>query len=577
MGKASAYIRRNFALDKKLREKLFGVSTLVDASKEPSIPATASGSQSKPCLALGLCICTKHTDVGFFCLNFTLYCRKVFWNKKKENKCSLSRSLLDSFLIVLEFKQAHTSVSLGPSPEELDNGNEGDWDSVFQAQQAVTVRTSSLFLHIGRVDLRNWHFGALTLQEVPVTPGQGDPENQVKFLRPHVGNQQHGIYSDTEAFAHLLTLSDACSLMLHQISMKPNDWLEAPDGCIAVHPVEDMKEFMVWQGSRAEEERRRALQQSKNRTRKRQPRTKPSAKSKRQPLKKRKMVSGPKPLGDGDSGDGSPDENDIGEDPTELSLDEMLAASGNAVKVSDDGSEEEQNQDHDDVESLLNLFGELPDAQSDLSYSPSLALDHDQSEEEIPGQPEVPKQEPLDQSENKEPALEVPEQQPEIEGREPLQPSQQPEIEAQPSVLPPPAPPEDAPRSVDRPVGISRSTANRDVMDIPPYGELHFYHLTDNMVAFCGKRTGEHADGCRKQATTNPKSRGSGRPIGYLVWWLMQSSKFKNRLAHVHCASAPWQERKNARDFFESLPGSDRFASYERKKKAREDAEPKTV
>lgn len=132
-------------------------------------------------------------------------------------------------------------------------------------------------------------------------------------------------------------------------------------------------------------------------------------------------------------------------------------------------------------------------------------------------------------------------------------------------------------RKVDRPSGISRSTVNRDVIEVGVHGELPYYHTTQQMIAFCPCRADKHFEGCRKQITTSPQKRGSGRPIGALVCWLMEANKFANKAGHVHCAKATWQDRKNARNYFETLPGSDRFLKYEKPKAAREDAEPKTV
>ena len=131
MGKAAAYVRRKFKLDHKLRNHLFESSTLVDASDLPAIPADSS--KSHPCLALGLCICTEHPDVGFFCVNLSLYCRRTFWKKKEV--FSPERILLDNFLLVMELKQSFVDYAADQTVEDLDDlaisRNTSEWDLAF--------------------------------------------------------------------------------------------------------------------------------------------------------------------------------------------------------------------------------------------------------------------------------------------------------------------------------------------------------------------------------------------------------------------------------------------------------------
>ena len=587
MGKAAAYVRRKFKLDHKLRNYLFQCSTLVDASDLPAIPADSS--RARPCLALGVCICTEHPDVGFFCVNLSLYCRKTFW-KKKEN-FSPERVLLDSFLLVMEFKQSFVDYSADQTAGDVADlaisKNTSEWDLALEHQQSVVVRKSSLFVHIGRIDLRNWHFSALCMVEAPTRQSACSAASDVMFLQPLTDDKQQGVYSDVEIFSRLLDLSTACSLRLHYISLKEEDWLNCPTGSIAVRPCNGNEEFMFWQGARAETDRRRSLQQLKPRKRKQVSKQSSKPKAKRTAKKRQKASVEIHPLED-DHDDESVDDEILPHESV-LDMDSMLDALVPGLDPEENQSEEEQESEHDPADE--HEQNEKEGHGEGSYYEPSLARSSELDPSDLA---EIKRNMDLDSEDSEEDldkdvkvvskflnTLAAP---PEIPAQ-PL-PSQLESLESQPQAepLPPPQPaPEqavpDAKVPVDRPSGISRSTLNRDVIEVGRYGELHYYHVSEQMVAFCGLRSGKHFDNCRKQITTNPARRGSGRPIGALVCWLMEQDKYETKASHVHCSSAfPWEERRAARTYFEKLLGAQRFLNYEKPKAGfSEDDEPRVV
>ena len=238
MSKAAIGVRRSLGLDSSLRHHLTQSSLLVrppDASSSAAVKAPAL-QKPKSCLALGLCVCTKHPDAGFLFANMVLYFRNTCWKKKKENKASGPRILVESSLLVLELKQQFSCISQASGAA----GRDDDWDNFYQehCDEIVQLQERRVFLHLGRVDFQSWHFGALhlALANPPVSPY--DPE--VTFLVPacdDVTDHQLGVYSDVQAFVSLLDLGSPCTLKLHSISLDEDDWLGAPPQSIAIRTV----------------------------------------------------------------------------------------------------------------------------------------------------------------------------------------------------------------------------------------------------------------------------------------------------------------------------------------------------
>lgn len=551
-------------MDQKLREHLINLSDLVQVA-EKAEPASQDQAKPKPCLALGICVCTRYPDSAFLFANMSMYFRKVFWKKRKDKVCSMERTLLDSFLIVLEFKRVQTNLLSLPLTAGDDDGD--DWDSMYikQAMGSHVVDTDmqplSIFLHIGRIDLRSWHFGAVQLHvATSENPCQG-----VTFLEPHEdeisNSDSHCTYSALEVFAHKMCLDHPWSIRLHQISMTESDWNSAPHSSIAVRVLESTGDFTIWQGRSAEKERRKLKEAAKTKTRKR----KDGNSQRAQRTKRARKQKPPPALGDvenedvdfeaqdGVGGGIFEDEDDLSfnplqnEDPIEdiLIPNGCFSAGGAFADDEDERVENEQSEPEllvENQDEIQKDGSECRSPKSDLDEFLESADEETKEEAELVGPPVL--SEPAER---------------EVEVAEPTEP-----------------PPEREPVAVDRPLGVSRSNLNRTVFLVGTFGELHYYHLSEQMVAFCSLRTSSH-EGCRKQMTTNPQRRGSGRPIGMLVAWLQKAHLHDSKYSHIHSAVPTYQDRLDARKYFESLPGSEHFSTFERPKKIHEDSEPRNV
>ena len=554
MCKAAVHIRSGLALDQKLQNLLTQKSTLVDSAR--CMPQ-AVRNESKNCLALGLCVCKKHPDAGFFFVRLSMYLRHICWKKKKEKTCSPQRLVLESHSLILEIRQSRTMPK--QSHAAACDGI-SDWDEFYQQESACEFHTTTtrLFLHIGRIDFRSWHFGALALHELEgVRPPSG-----VCFVQPTVDSAQHGVYSDVEAFAYLLDLARACTLKLHQISLKEDDWLQAPRGSVAIREIPDTPEFMVWQGSAPEQDRRKKTQQAKPRKRPGKP--KPG----NRPRKRNKRAKGPLAIGAGQVGDAALVDRDIGSDSdldpdhnmdVDAMLDVLVSAECAEAACAFETEENEKESDGDRFDSNAPDDVLLIGAAS----PPVSPRESDNDDNEFEASVDADGK-----------AIDIAEAEAVAhiaDGADVVAPA-----------LPAPAGAQDeqqenADQPIERPAGVARSTLNRTVFEVRGHGELHYYHMTHQMVAFCALRNDEHSDGCRKQMTTAPKSRGSGRPIGFLVSWLMQASEHNSKQSHVHCSKPTYEQRLEARKFFETLPHHERFAAFEKAKRANEDSEPREV
>lgn len=557
MSKAAVYVRRQFAVDQKLREHFTRCCSFVPDPEIKSKRTESGKAVTKPCLALGICICTKHVDAAYFFANMSLYLKKVFWNKPKQKLCSPARSLLESYLIVLELFSGHDQSQPLPVCNADSCVPGDDWDAVFadfQAREDRAVQCSRLFLHIGRINFQSWHFGVLRLDQAA---GADDTIAQdVVFLQPHHSSfdlqpEQMSTYSDVEVFAHLMNLEQSWTLRFYHISMAESDWVAAPPFSIAVRLLPDTSDFIVWQGSASEKERR----SMKDRKKRAKTTKKPTA---TRPAKRRKKRDAPA-LEAGEEAvtgrldafsDGSNpnDDNDNDDDFMEnKSLAEILLPGGCIFEDDEDQDQEDnidesEHEDKDPVKPTSNASSLSPRSDIDL-FLESASENHDDGDDDSSKQ------------------------------QAPAEPEQQDMEEKEAPVIPP----EGAVAHIERPLGVARSTINRDVFEVEAWGELHYYHLTEQMVAFCSLRHSTHP-ACRKQMTTNPtRARSSGRPIGFLVAWLRSCGQHESKHARVHCALPTWQERVDARRYFMSLEGSEAFAKYEKDKNPRDDPEPRYV
>ena len=98
------------------------------------------------------------------------------------------------------------------------------------------------------------------------------------------------------------------------------------------------------------------------------------------------------------------------------------------------------------------------------------------------------------------------------------------------------------------------------------YGSLRYNSKAQTITAHC--ETAEHRVGCdcRKQKTTAPSERAqllgkSGRPIGFLVHWLLKGPSFADASQHVHLVQyASLTDRQRARTLFNALEGAQQFS-----------------
>ena len=110
------------------------------------------------------------------------------------------------------------------------------------------------------------------------------------------------------------------------------------------------------------------------------------------------------------------------------------------------------------------------------------------------------------------------------------------------------------------------------------YGTLRHNPKSKTITAFCATEGhGKHGS-CRKERTADPTDRGraqgkSGRPIGFLTYWLLNGHKHADAGSHVHALqSASLEERQRAREIFNSLQGARAFSKDAERKQ--DDGEP---
>ena len=97
------------------------------------------------------------------------------------------------------------------------------------------------------------------------------------------------------------------------------------------------------------------------------------------------------------------------------------------------------------------------------------------------------------------------------------------------------------------------------------YGSLRFNSRAKTITAHCEI---EGHGKCRKERTVAPTEKGlaqgkSGRPIGFLVHWLLGGPSFQTALRHIHSerlADPTFADRRKARDVFMKLEGAVAFS-----------------
>ena len=473
-----------------------------------------------------MCVCTDHPNALHMLHNCQRFFRRVFWNKKKEKRSSRLRGLLEgSFLVVLEFAPCSSRGALGQVCVE-DSGcvQEDDWDIPFQEAFGVSARCPDkpVFFHIGKVNFTTMHFAGIQLDMAHKPCDDSD----ARLLRP-CKRDEWICFNDVELFANVLDLNLAWLLRLHTISTEEQDWaLATSEELIPIVPAHDCEEFIIWQGDAKERERRKVLSERKNRKRPAQ-KSQPAARKRRagQPGGAQQVTR--KALRQG----GQAAEEEVA---SEGSCEDDLELPARDLYEDEDEGGRPDDEDAQDL-SERNAGDELLEAVHSQDAGAEAAESREQENEPRDDEFEAFLQEE---------AL----------------------AEAQAAAeVPPPEPPEER-RQAPRRGPVARSTINRTVFAVP-HGELHFYHLTGKMAAFCGNRDSLHASDCRKQSSTTPGSKcRSGRPIGYLMAWLQKKDEFDNRASHIHLCVPSLEDRQQARAAFNALPRSATFAGFEHHK-----------
>ena len=89
------------------------------------------------------------------------------------------------------------------------------------------------------------------------------------------------------------------------------------------------------------------------------------------------------------------------------------------------------------------------------------------------------------------------------------------------------------------------------------YGHIKLNISLGNMFATCSL----HGNSCVR-TQTNKRGRKSGRPLGFLVSWLLQQSSYASKQEHMQCFPCH-ADRRSARDLAKELPFSEEFLEQE--------------
>ena len=139
----------------------------------------------------------------------------------------------------------------------------------------------------------------------------------------------------------------------------------------------------------------------------------------------------------------------------------------------------------------------------------------------------------------------------------------------------------------------SRATGSREAAGAPrdwrkvkvgTYGEIHFEERLQKLNAHCSKHK---CDKCKADRLTSahehPSRRGQGRPIGFLIAWLLEGEDCDTKADHGRECKQElsgingWEARIFAREWAKTLPGMQAIFALERPKGDDEDSEPETV
>ena len=456
--------------------------------------------------------------------------------------------------------------------------DECEWESMYQEAAKPEPLPLPVFAHIGHINLKTWHFGLKRLECVDESAkGSAESRDRPAFLLqpldPAECGERLGIYSDVEMFAYVLDLKLPWTLSFFAISGHEPHWTALPDATVPVIPIKGVQEFLVWQGSAAEAMRRErpsTLPEHGGRDRgARRPRG-PRGPRARQEVAQRNTARRSVRR---EAKSKSQVEHPALEDDPFLQSDDSAGdnggAAGDALSENDpygvDGSEVFVQSDHE-----VSLQADAEEADGEVAVSP--VASSEASEDPFADDWMHPAQAA---GSNEKPSPERPAT-PDL--MPPPSSSSQPDISLEalaPPVPVPPAPPAPARAARAARAGASRSTLNVTVMQVEDHGEIHYHHISGLMQAFC--RHPGHEPDCRKGATTEPKGRASGRPLGLLVSWLLQRDAYNSKAEHAHSFRQTYAARVEAREYFKTLPDSERFLGYEKQRRGRSPEEPERV
>ena len=559
MCKGNVALRRVLKLDSTLTDKINRTSELLTLEDDDN-DTTASrkvGFIPQLCHHFGVCVCQTEVrrDIYHFWKNLSCLFRQIFLKRKQVP--TEARKLLDDHRIFLQLSKSSQN-----NPNTTQGGALGDeWDE-FVHQELVSQRFSEFttaeelsfpscyHYHIGYINLSTYHFGLLEMQRLDYQQNQG--KNITVLSLPAGENAGECVLSDMEAFAKL---DLRCSWTMTILTLNfehDEDWSFQDDCSLVVAPMPSLPQYIVWHGSEAEASRRKVAEQAKNQARKK---NQTSQKGKR-----------------GYSG------NSRGEGPTKKRKQKQVA----------DKQEDLVDMLLDDVEydatiARSDLIDVVLDSGNDLNLNEQEIGQTDNPYIEVTEPEDVEHSELITEGGDSEPN-DSPNDSPD-EGEEDngqrhvfnLDEAVDEVLESEFFHHVTPARPLDArepqPNSnrTDRAVA-SRSTANRDVFNIPGLGQLRYYHQSGTISAVCPVHASHD---CRRSATTMPTKRGSGRPIGHLIAWLQLAESCSCRTSHVHSCRPTLEQRQAAREYFEKLDGHETFGQFERPRASGEPNEPR--
>ena len=124
--------------------------------------------------------------------------------------------------------------------------------------------------------------------------------------------------------------------------------------------------------------------------------------------------------------------------------------------------------------------------------------------------------------------------------------------------------------------GQVRTHTERKVV-VPGLGSIHYYPQTKAFSAFC--MCSSHQPDCRRSRKSTKKDQrpGQGRPLGFLMGWLMKASRCSDRFQHVKFCTPTLQERQEGRRRLLEVEGSEVLFQREREKLAGEPDEPPSI